>query len=364
MIETPLIPFEPDVPVLPSDNLLGAGSDNDALGIFLNKIGTRSVETLRRYERETTRLTAFLYLELGISYRDVKLNHLQSYLRFVQNLPEHWLVPGVLPGQPERVLFRSSVDPGKSTDQIIDVLSSFFSFLEKSNYVHKNPASLLVRSGEKVARGHSVVRFFYDSQWQFLLQCLANMPLITNEQRKEAHRTRYLFSIGYALALRESELTNHSCRDIYPDDDGGYFLDVLGKGRKRRRVPINQAVQQRIKNYRVLSGFDGFCGDDFPLAPKIRSRGGAIKSLSTRGLRFWWSNFMDFCQSRSDPEMGFNFQDLPFHTLRHTALTHLAHKMDIEDLAIFAGHDSINTTSQYYHAEASRLKMLSSEHYI
>ena len=364
MTATPLIPFEPKVPVLPSDNLLGAGSDSDALGIFLNKSGTRSAETLRRYERETTRLTAFLYLELGISYRDVKLNHLQSYLRFVQNLPEHWLAPGILPGQPDRVLFRHSVESGKSTDQIIDVLSSFFSFLEKSNYVSGNPASLLVRSGEKVARGHSVVRFFHSDQWHFLLQCLASMPLTTNEQRKESYRTSYIFSIGYALALRESELTNHSCHDIYPDDDGGYFLDVLGKGRKRRKVPINLNLQNRIKNYRTLIDCEGFYGDDFPLAPKIRSRGGVIKSLSTRGLRFWWSNFMDFCQSRSTPEMEFNFQDLPFHTLRHTALTHLARKMDIEDLAIFAGHDSINTTSQYYHAEASRLKMLSSEHYI
>lgn len=364
MIAKPLIPFEPDVPVLPSENLLGAGSDSDALGLFLNKIGSRSYETLRRYERETTRLTAFLYLELGISYRDVKLRHLQSYLRFVQDLPEHWLVPGLLSGQPDRVLFKSSVEPGKSTDQIIDVLSSFFSFLEKSNYVNGNPASLLVRSGEKVARGHSVVRFFYDAQWQFLLQCLASMPTITAEQKKEAERTRYLFSIGYALALRESELTGHSCRDIYPDDDGGFFLDVLGKGRKRRRVPVNKSVQQKIRDYRDFSGSPGFFGDDFPLAPKIRSRGGVIKSMSARGLRFWWSNFMNFCQSRSAPEMQFNFQDLPFHTLRHTALTHLARKMDIEDLAIFAGHDSINTTSQYYHAETSRLKMLSAEHFI
>ena len=364
MIETPLILLDSDVPVLHSENLLGAVNDSDALGLFLNKSGTRSLETLRRYERETTRITAFLYLELGISYRDVKLRHLQSYLRFVQDLPEHWLIPGLLTGQPDRVLFKSSVSPGKSTDQIIDVLSAFFSFLEKSNYINGNPASLLVRSGEKLARGHSVVRFFYDDQWQFLLQCLAKMPGCTAEQRKQAERTRYLFSIGYALALRESELTGHSCRNIYPDGDGGFFLDVLGKGRKRRKVPINKSVQQKIRDYRDFSGSPGFFGDDFPLAPKIRGRAGVIKSVSARGLRFWWSNFMDFCQSHSTPESGFNFQDLPFHTLRHTALTHLARKMDIEDLAIFAGHDSINTTSQYYHAEASRLKLLSSEHHI
>ena len=362
MIDTP-ITIEKKLPV---ENLLGANSDSEVLGLFLNRSGSRSIETLRRYERETTRLTAFLYLEIGISYGDVRLKHLQSYLRFVQDLPDHWLMSGLLPGQPERILFKSSVKLGKSTDQIIDVLSSFFSFMEKSRYIRGNPASLLVRSGEKIARGHSVIRFFYDSQWKFLLQCLDSMPRSNNEQCLQAERTRYLFSVGYALALRESELTNHSCKDIQPDDEGGYYLNVVGKGRKRRRVPINKTVQQKIIDYRDFSGCAGFFGDDFPLAPKIRGKGGVIKAMSTRALRFWWKNFMDFCQSKSESESesGFNFQDLPFHTLRHTALTHLARKMDIEDLAIFAGHDSINTTSQYYHAEASRLKMLSSDHHI
>ncbi|WP_419834770.1 hypothetical protein [Endozoicomonas atrinae] len=50
-------------PTLPAnhhnDNMLGAKSDGEAMTLFLNKSGARSEETLRRYEREITRLTHY-----------------------------------------------------------------------------------------------------------------------------------------------------------------------------------------------------------------------------------------------------------------------------------------------------------------
>lgn len=346
------------------DNLMGAESDGDAMTLFLNKSGARSDETLRRYEREITRLTAYLYLELGIGYKEVRLKHLQSYLYFIQNLPERWLAKGVLPGKPNRIMFRSAISLGKSTDQVIDVVSSFFSFLEKNRYVLGNPASSLVRSGEKLARGNTVIRYFYENEWQFIRECLESLPSSTERERLEAGRTRFIISLSYGLALRESELTGHTCSDIHPDNDNGYYISVLGKGRKRRKVPINANIQQKIIQYRQISGYSGLYGDDFPLAPKVRRTNTSISTLSSRGLRYWWRSFMVYCQSRADPIIKHRLKDLPFHTLRHTALTHLARRMDIEDLAIFAGHDSINTTSQYYHAEASRLKKMAADHHI
>lgn len=346
------------------ENLIGARNDSDALTLFLNKAGTRSTETRRRYEREITRFTAFLYIELNLGYQAVRLKHLQAYLHFIQHLPEAWLNPGILPGQPQRTLFLGPVKSGKSTDQVVDVLSAFFSFLERNRYILGNPATSLGRSGEKHARGHSVIRYFHDKEWAFVSQCLNTLPVETAKQARETARTRFILSLGYGLALRESELTGHNCSDIHPDNDGGYFLSVLGKGRKRRSLPLNNNIQGQIRQYRQLQGYDGLHGDPFPLAPRTRKAGGRISPLTSRGLRFWWRAFMDYCQTQASDEMAARLQEMPFHGLRHTALTHLARKMDIEDLAIFAGHDSINTTSQYYHAEAHRLKKMAADHHI
>ena len=348
-----------------ADNMMGASNDGEALTLFLNKSGSRSAETRRRYERETLRFTAFIYQELGIDYRAVRLKHLQMYLHFIQNLPERWLQPGILPGQQGRILFRHSIKEGKSTDQVIDVLSTFFSFLERNRYSAGNPAASLVRTGEKKARGSSVIRYFHNSEWQHVKHSLNNMPRVSRKQLNESARTGYMLAISYSLALRESELTEHNCSDIHPDDDGGMFLSVLGKGRKRRQIPLNTGLQQSILEYRKFHGITGLNGDSFPLAPRIRKSGGQLSALSARGLRFWWHSFMSYCAEQTDDvHLGRRLREMPFHSLRHTALTHLARKMDIEDLAIFAGHDSINTTSQYYHTEARRLKSLTAEHHL
>ncbi|MGB0361042.1 MAG: tyrosine-type recombinase/integrase, partial [Endozoicomonas sp.] len=345
-------------------NLLGAANDADALKLYLMKAGARSAETLRRYDREITRFTAYLYLELKINYQRVRLKHLQNYLRFIQNLPFHWTTQGLLPGQPARVLFKSSIKPGKSTDQVIDVLSSFFSFLEKSRYISGNPAAVLTRSGEKIARGSSVIRYFYDSDWDYIKKCLDELPCKTLGQRLEAKRSKYIISLSYGLALRESELTNHSCSDIYPDNDGGYYLSVLGKGKKRRNIPLNPKLHETIEQFRGEFDLSGLVGNNFPLAPRKRMLNNNIATLSARGLRQWWRTFMSYCEDKADLELKTRLSKMPFHALRHTALTHLARRMDIEDLAIFAGHESIQTTSQYYHAEISRLKKMSADHYI
>ncbi|MGI9279834.1 MAG: tyrosine-type recombinase/integrase [Endozoicomonas sp.] len=348
-----------------STDMTGAANDSEILTLFLNKAAARSGETLRRYEREILRFSAWLYQDMGVGYKDVRLKHLQMYLHHVQNLPERWLKKGVLPGQPERILFKAPIKPGKSSDQVIDVLSSFFSFLEKNRYTLGNPAVSLIRSGEKLARGTTTIRFFHEEEWQHLLNCLDLQMQSEQIPESESARTRYIITLGYSLGLRESELTGHSCNDIHPDIEGGYFLSVLGKGRKRRQLPLNHQLVEQIKAFRQRFHYEGLFGDDFPLAPRTRRVQGQLSGLSSRGLRFWWQNFMDFCALRAqNSQQASRFTAMPFHALRHTALTHLARQMDIEDLAIFAGHDSINTTSQYYHTEARRLKKMTEAHYL
>ncbi|KEQ15089.1 tyrosine-type recombinase/integrase [Endozoicomonas numazuensis] len=351
-------------PAMDTD-MTGAANDSEILTLFLNKSAARSSETLRRYEREILRFSAWLYQDMAVGYKEVRLKHLQMYVHHVQNLPDRWLKKGVLPGQPERILFKASIKFGKSTDQVIDVLSSFFSFLEKNRYTHGNPAVSLIRSGEKLARGTSTIRFFHEEEWQHLLNCLELQKHNRQISESESARTRYIITLGYSLGLRESELTGHSCNDIHPDADGGYFLSVLGKGRKRRQLPLNHKLIEEIKTFRQRFHYEGLLGDDFPLAPRTRRIKGSLGSLSSRGLRFWWQKFMTFCASQTDnSQQAARFDVMPFHALRHTALTHLAQKMDIEDLAIYAGHDSINTTSQYYHTEAKRLRKMTETHYL
>ncbi|PJE77737.1 Tyrosine recombinase XerC [invertebrate metagenome] len=345
------------------ENLIGAKNDQEALILFLNRAGSRSSETRRRYEREIVRFTIFLYQELNINYQEVRLKHIQSYLHFIQNLPKRWTVPGILPGRSEKIFFQQAISSGKSTDQVINVLSAFFSFLDKNRYIRGNPVLSAARSGEKIAKGTHTIRYFYEKEWSHIKDCLKNLPDHSNTEKREKSRTQYLLNLSYGLALRESELTHHSCNDICYDDESGFYFSILGKGRKRRNVPLNDALQEEILFFKKKFGLISLTGDRFPLAPKIRSSSNKVEPMSSRGLRFWWKSFMNTCADKADDKlMSDKLYSMPFHAVRHTALTHLARVMDIEDLAIFAGHDSINTTAQYYHVEAKRLSNLTKNH--
>lgn len=351
-----------------SHNLLGASSDKEALSLFLRRFSRRSDETLRRYTRELVRFTAFIRKELIKGYADIRVADVETYVHFMQAPWPHWQQPGIDHNNPQKVYFPNPVKPGKSTDQIITVLSSFFSYLHTTGYLQGNPVSGFDKTGEKFARGHGEPRYFFEDEWQVLLDSLVSYPEKTKRQQREKARLHYVIAITYGAALRQSELARHTCRNIRTDQQGDLTLEIHGKGRRLRTLPVNEHMLQAILRYRCFHGVSGFARDGFPLAPllcPVTPDAENYLSMTPRQIRKWFSQFMEYCARRvepQDPDLANRLRGKTFHSLRHTALSHLAKVMDIEDLSIFAGHESITTTQQYYTPEKHRLKQLTRDH--
>ncbi len=350
-----------------NSNKLGVTSDREALVLFLRRAERRSQETLRRYTRELTRFTLFIRRERLKSYGECAVADIEVYVSFLHSPWTHWQRPGMDKSNPAKVLFPNAISPGKSTDQIITVLNSFFSYLLATGYISGNPVHGFDKSGEKHARGHGETRFFYEDEWQSVMTAIHHYPTHKPRHALEKARLEYVFSIAYGLGLRQSELTDHSCRDIRRDNSGELVLVIRGKGRRLRQLPVNDRVLQAIIKYRTLHNLEPFSHDDFPLAPCLRpvdNRGG-FKRMSQRQVRKWFQQFMSHCaetQKADDSDLPARLITKSFHSLRHTALSHLARQMDIEDLALFAGHEAITTTQQYYTPERQRLRELTQNH--
>ncbi len=352
-------------------NRLGVDNDQDALALFLRRAGRRSHETLRRYTRELVRFTAFARKELNKGYRQITLADVEIYVDFLHKPWPAWKKPGINKELPEKVYFPNHTKQGKSTDQIITVLNSFFNYIHTTGYSSGNPFSAFDKSGEKHARGHGHLPFFFKDEWDIVLKCISHYPVNTEMLILEKARIHYIFSLTYGGALRESELTNHSCLDIRPDKDGQLTLYIRGKGRKLRQLPVTPDMHYAINLFREFHKAGNICADKFPLAPQLKPikwlQDGSIefKSMGARGIRKWFSQFMQYCSSTVEDNTDNLAERLltkTFHSLRHTALSHLAQRMDIEDLAIFAGHESITTTQQYYTPEKERLRELTQHH--
>ncbi len=357
-----------DVPLhLHNHNKLGVNSDKDALALFLRRAARRSDETLRRYTRELVRFTIFLSRERVKEYRNCTVADIEVYINFLQAPWPHWQQPGMDRNNPDKVFFPNAIRPGKSTDQIVTVLSSFFSYLQATGYLTGNPVYGFDKSGEKIARGHGETRFFYEDEWQVITRALTGYPDNKPRLKLEKARLAYVIGITYGLGLRQSEVTGHTCRDIRQDSSGQLILTIRGKGRRLRHLPVNDNILQTIITYRTFHNLEPFANDDFPLAPCQRplAKDGSFKAMSQRQVRHWFTQFLNYCAmqvAQNDSGLADRLRSKSFHSLRHTTLSHLARSMDIEDLAIFAGHEAITTTQQYYTPEKQRLRELTRNH--
>ena len=348
-------------------NRLGTGSDADALALFLRRAERRSAETLRRYTRELVRFTAFCRKELLKNYDQITVADIEGYVTFLNAPWPYWQQPGIDRSRPDKVYFPNAIKPGKSTDQVITVLHSFFNYLHATGYIQGNPVHGFDKSGERHARGHGEVRYFYADEWDVVKTCLKHYPEDSKRQQDEKARLNFIFGLTYATAMRQGEIERLSCADILPGPDGELELHISGKGRRKRRLPVSDRTLDIIIRYRLHHQQEAFTRDGFPLAPTICpvKKDGRYGRMSARQIRKWFAGFMLYCADtvdKEDPELAQRLLEKSFHSLRHTALSHLARNMDIEDLAIFAGHEAITTTQQYYTPERSRLRELTREH--
>jgi integrase/recombinase XerD len=155
-------------------------------------------------------------------------------------------------------------------------------------------------------------------------------------------RDRTLLLVGIQTGLRVSELIGLRRDDVVLG--AGAHLRCEGKGRKQRCTPLRKEAVE------VLAQWLRECPDD-PAAPVFpSSRGGAlsrdaIERLVARHQRTAERDCPSLKRKKVTP-----------HVLRHTAAMQLLqHGVDRSVIALWLGHESVETTQMYLHADL-RLK--------
>jgi integrase/recombinase XerD len=155
-------------------------------------------------------------------------------------------------------------------------------------------------------------------------------------------RDHALLLVALQTGLRASELLNLRCGDVVTGT--GAHLRCEGKGRKQRCTPLRRETLQVLEAWlRERAG-----ADHDPLFPTRRgttlSRD-ALEHLVHRHTRM---------AARACPTLG--GKRVSPHVLRHsTAMELLHHGVDLAVIALWLGHESVETTQIYLHADL-RLK--------
>jgi site-specific recombinase XerD len=155
-------------------------------------------------------------------------------------------------------------------------------------------------------------------------------------------RDRTLLLVAVQTGLRVSELVGLNCQDVVLGT--GAHVRCLGKGRKTRCTPLRPETTRAMKAWlRERHGL--------PEQPVFTSiRGGRLSRDAIERLIAKYTNLAQHtCPSLKRKKVS------P-HVLRHAAaMDLLQHGVDRSVIALWLGHESVETTQMYLHADM-RLK--------
>ncbi|AGB73208.1 MULTISPECIES: tyrosine-type recombinase/integrase [Rhizobium] len=154
-------------------------------------------------------------------------------------------------------------------------------------------------------------------------------------------RDHALLLLALQTGLRASELINLRCKDVVLG--AGAHIRCVGKGRKERSTPLRRDSAKLIQDW-IGERRDS----DSPLFTSIRG-----ERLSRDALEHLVRKHC-LTASRACPSLA--SKRVTPHTLRHsTAMELLHHGVDQSVIALWLGHESVETTQIYIHADM-RLK--------
>jgi len=217
---------------------------------------------------------------------------------------------------------------GKTLQRELSALRSLFKYLMREGRVAVNPAQG-IRAPKSERR--LPVTFEADSLCALLDHA--------EEEEALALRDKAMIELFYSSGLRLAELVAVNLDDIDIEDAS---LEVLGKGAKRRRVPVGTQALAAIQRWRQVRGL--LANPEEP-ALFVSQRGRRIHPRTVELRLAQWA-----------AQQGAG-RHLHPHLLRHSFASHLLESSgDLRAVQELLGHANISTTEIYTHVAGSRLR--------
>lgn len=204
----------------------------------------------------------------------------------------------------------------------LTVLKSYYAFLVSEELLDKNPCDFI--SSPNIPK--SLPHYLTIEEVDFLL----DIPLHTPYD----YRNKAMLELLYATGMRISELISLKIYDIDFEED---FVRVLGKGDKKRIIPINDTSKKYLLLYineyrpRMLKN----TASEYLFINNRRGR------ISRQGF---FKILKALCLSKNIKK------EVSPHVLRHSFATHLLNNgADLRIVQELLGHQDISTTQIYTH---------------
>ena len=311
-------------------------TDSDMMKWFLyerrhlNQENDRAERTVREYERELLLFIEQLftysaeidvdvaYIIEGSLFKSLQSRHLRRY--------QEWLAT-----ESPHVISKGSYSPA-TLERKTTIIKAFFAFLHKVRYIQEP-----IYEGLRIASVRKDDRPNRD---------LGPVDVITILNTFKDINHPIMFGIVHVLTttgMRNEEFCRLQVKDLKIDAiQKSYYLDVLGKGNKRRHIPLKDKVVTSIRQYRAARGLTTFehSQPDMPLFTTNTGRAFSPSYLS----QYVSAQISGTIQLKlSDPSLN-----ITPHIFRHAfAIISKLNGVDIYDIMRSLGHEKIETTMIY-----------------
>lgn len=337
------------------------------------------------YRKEAERFLLWCTVEKDIAMSSVGVTEASDYLRWLEELgrlsdkewakrwkcPQHdWIGAKNTPRE-DRVWrpFNSALSHS-SRKMSLTVVRQLFNFLKKTGYILYNPFDQISTKvpyleGEGAPKAFAD-RSFTEEQWQTIY----NYFEAQDDSERHA-RIAVILMLGKGLGMRASEMLQARASWIVQrriDSETITVIEVVGKGDKIRRLPLQPEQLAIINHYLSLRGLShiGLADPDTPLLSslgrghKTELKQGQAKrtALSRSGLYRTLDEFLEEVALHVEAERPLDaakFRASSTHWLRHTFATTALKEMPVNVVQNAMGHASVGTTSRYLTPEESEV---------
>ncbi|KZN61995.1 integrase [Pseudoalteromonas luteoviolacea CPMOR-1] len=332
---------------------------------FLYVYGRKSEATFNRFRNEIERFHLWSWLIQEKSIFELKREDIEAYVDFVVEPDQAWLADSVQwrfknyqgtrqvnPNWRPFVYKENGVSQ-QTLASMFTALNVFYKFaiLEEKAFanfvpvVKKNCPYLVVQSQIKLPDTLS------DLQWEYVFGVTKDLC----EQNPKFERNLFTLACLKGLYLRISELSERPqwspvMSHFWQDQDGFWFLRIMGKGNKLRDVTLSDDFVMYLKRYRQSRGLTSLprVDEPHPIIHKLRGQGGMNVRQLRRIVQESFDLAIDKLKQDGFSEESENLEAATSHWLRHTGATHDAQTRPLKHLSEDLGHSKIATTDQIY----------------
>lgn len=256
----------------------------------------------------------------------------------------------------------------------VAILSSFYSYLMSEDFCERNPAQAWMNHSRfsskkkyRIKAEEGSILSFNELQWSYVISAVEKLARDTPELHQ---RSLFLIKLVYFCYLRISEVSARAgytpvMDQFRKDRQTGIWSFYIphSKGGKPRSVAISKALLTGLVAYRRFLKLSDYPieGEHHPLfirhraAGRGREMGNLNANLGIRQVREEIDKIIEYAASKIESdgliEDAHQMRKLTAHNIRHTGITHdiNINGRSLSHVQADAGHESIDTTSQYLH---------------